>query len=82
MKSETWSPRTANRSSMKIEETKFMQSTVPTLNANNSFYPDRIPPPPSAGPLYSNMTEQTYTNLPAFNSNNHYQVQSLLPLPN
>ncbi|CAF4138483.1 unnamed protein product [Rotaria magnacalcarata] len=83
MKSETWSPRTANRSSMKIEETKFMQSTVPTLNANNSFHPDRIPPPPpSAGPLYSNMTEQTYTNLPAFNSNNHYQVQSLLPLPN
>ncbi|CAF4842441.1 unnamed protein product, partial [Rotaria socialis] len=45
MKSETWSPRTTNRSSIKIEETKFIQPTAPTLNANNSFYPDRISSP-------------------------------------
>ncbi|CAF4256660.1 unnamed protein product [Rotaria socialis] len=81
MKSETWSPRTTNRSSIKIEETKFIQPTAPTLNANNSFYPDRISSP-SAGPLYSNLPEQTYTNQPTFNSNTHHQVQSLLPLPN
>ncbi|CAF3260744.1 unnamed protein product [Rotaria sp. Silwood2] len=78
MKPETWSSKT-NRSSIKVEENMYMPPTMPAINTNTSFYTDRVLP---TGPVYSNfsnITEQKFTTLPAFNTHNQFSVQSSIP---
>lgn len=79
MKPETWGSTATNHSSMKVEDNKYIPSTISNLNTNNSFHNDALSKP---GSIYSNvpqMIEQTHTSLPLLNSHNPYQLQSSLP---
>ncbi|CAF1156375.1 unnamed protein product [Rotaria sp. Silwood1] len=65
-KPETWGSK-INQSSIKIEENMYIPSTI---SPNTSFYTDRILP---TGPVYSNITEQT------FSLHNQFPIQSSIP---
>ncbi|CAF1254501.1 unnamed protein product [Rotaria sordida] len=79
MKPETWGSQTS-RSSIKAEENMYIPPTMSTINTNTNFYTDQVLP---TGPVYSNvsnMTEQKFTTLPAFNPHRQFPVQTSMPV--